>query len=139
MKITDVSLFKVRGTYDGPYFPPGDRQAQAMDIYPEYNRESRAKRRSEGPDTITEIYLEILTDEGITGIFGPIEDYQAFIIHKFLRILTRGNGEILSLNAMQFRSEAAPLGFSFCQISADRPVFLWDESLDLPFSFDDKT
>ena len=85
MKITDVSLYKVRGTYNGPYFPPGDRQAQAMDIYPEYNQESRARRRSEGPDTITEIYLEILTDEGITGIFGPIEDYQAFIIHKFLR------------------------------------------------------
>ncbi len=28
MKITDVSLFKVRGAYSGPYFPPGDRQAQ---------------------------------------------------------------------------------------------------------------
>ncbi len=85
MKITDVSLFRVRGTYDGPYFPPGDRQVQAMDIYPKFNRESRGRRRREGPDTISEIYLEILTDEGITGIFGPIEDYQAFIIHKFLR------------------------------------------------------
>lgn len=85
MKITDVSLFKVRGTYDGPYFPPGDRQVQALDLYPEFDHEIRARRRSEGPDTITEIYAEILTDEDITGIFGPIEDYQAFIIHKFLR------------------------------------------------------
>jgi hypothetical protein len=37
MKITDISLFKVRGAYSGPYFPPGDRQAQAIDIYPEFN------------------------------------------------------------------------------------------------------
>jgi len=86
MKITDVSLFKVRGAYTGPYFPPGDRQAQMIDIYPEFNAQTWvARRRDEGPEIITEIYVEILTDEGVTGLFGPIEDYQAFIIHKFLR------------------------------------------------------
>jgi L-rhamnonate dehydratase len=86
MKITDVSLFKVRGAYSGPYFPPGDRQAQAIDIYPEFNAQTWApRRRDEGPEIITEIYVEILTDEGVSGLFGPIEDYQAFIIHKFLR------------------------------------------------------
>ena len=86
MKITDVSLFKVRGAYSGPYFPPGDRQAQMMDIYPEFNAQTlAARRRDEGPEIITEIYVEILTDEGVSGLFGPIEDYQAFIIHKFLR------------------------------------------------------
>lgn len=86
MKITDVSLFKVRGAYSGPYFPPGDRQAQMMDIYPEFNAQAMSgRRRDEGPEIISEIYVEILTDEGVTGLFGPIKDYQAFIIHKFLR------------------------------------------------------
>ncbi|HNT75133.1 MAG TPA: enolase C-terminal domain-like protein [Anaerolineae bacterium] len=85
MQITDLVIFRVRGTYSGPYFPPGDRQAQAMDIYPEFNTQSWAHARETGPQTVSEIYVEILSDEGISGLFGPIEDTQAFIIHKFLR------------------------------------------------------
>ncbi len=91
MKITDVSLFKVRGAYSGPYFPPGDRQAQMMDVYPEFNALAMSgRRRDEGPEMISEIYVEVLTDEGLSGLFGPIEDYQAFIIHKFLRPFLMG-------------------------------------------------
>jgi len=85
MQITDVVLFKVRGTYTGPYFPPGNRQVQAMDIYPEFNTQSWAGVSQDEPHIIQEVYVEIHTDEGVSGMFGPIEDYQAFVIHKFLR------------------------------------------------------
>lgn len=85
MQITDIVIFRVHGMYSGPYFPPGDRQAQAMDIYPEFNTQSWARGRETGPQTVSEIYVEILTDAGVSGLFGPIEDPQAFIIHKFLR------------------------------------------------------
>ena len=80
MKITAVSSLKVRGMWNGPYFPRGNRQVQALDVYPEFNTESWAKGPSETLQSIQEIYLTIQTDEGITGMFGPIEDTQAFVI-----------------------------------------------------------
>lgn len=84
MKINDVKLTTLTGTYSGPVYPPGNRQSQALDIYPEFN--SRTPAQGHGnKNTISEIYLEILTDEGITGIFGPIESPQAFVVHEFLR------------------------------------------------------
>jgi L-rhamnonate dehydratase len=85
MQITDVSLFEVRGRWTDPTFPPGNRQAHMLDVYPEFNAQSWAKDRPDGPQEMREIYVEILTDAGVSGIFGPIERYQAFIIHEFLR------------------------------------------------------
>ena len=84
MKINDVILFKVHGTWQGPDLPPGNRQSQALDVYPEFNARNSGKG-PQGPQPISEIYLEITTDEGISGLFGPIDDYQAYIIRTFLR------------------------------------------------------
>ncbi|MCU0519939.1 MAG: hypothetical protein MUF84_04520 [Anaerolineae bacterium] len=84
MKITDVVLFRASGTWQSPPFPPGDRQSQATDIYPEFNARHWATEHP-SPHQISEIYVEIETDEGITGIFGPIEDYQADVIRSLLR------------------------------------------------------
>lgn len=84
MKITDVVLFRVHGTWQGPDFPPGDRQSQALDIYPEFGARG-AGGKAEGPQPISEIYVEIETDAGISGLFGPIDDDQAYIIRTFLR------------------------------------------------------
>ena len=85
MKITDVSLFQVSGRYTGPVFPPGDRQAKPLDIYPEFNQLPRAERVSEDAPTMRAIYVEVQTDEGVSGLFGPIEEYQALVIQRSLR------------------------------------------------------
>ena len=85
MKITDVSLFEVRGRWTGPAFPPGDRQAQMLDVYPEFNTQDWAKNRTDEPHEVRAIYVKIQSDAGATGLFGPIERYQAFVIHEFLR------------------------------------------------------
>jgi hypothetical protein len=37
MKITDVILFEINGHWYAPIYPPGDRQAHQLDIYPEFN------------------------------------------------------------------------------------------------------
>jgi hypothetical protein len=37
MKITDVALFRVHGRWSGPVYPPGERQARPIDLYPELN------------------------------------------------------------------------------------------------------
>jgi L-alanine-DL-glutamate epimerase-like enolase superfamily enzyme len=82
MKITEVSLFKLSGQWPGLTFPPGNRQAKAIDIYPEFNVEPPQANQAR---RIEAIYVEIETDEGISGLFGPIEETQAFVIRQSLR------------------------------------------------------
>ncbi len=55
MKITDVVLSRVYGTWLGEDFPEGNRQAQALDIYPEFNTK-RWVPKSVEPQQIHEIY-----------------------------------------------------------------------------------
>lgn len=83
MKITDVTLFRVHGHYSGPTFPAGQRQARQLDIYPEFNTGSVNTPQANAP--LHALYVEIQTDEGVTGFFGPIEDWQGFHIQQSLR------------------------------------------------------
>ena len=87
MKIIDIVTFEVRGMWENPFTGPGDRQAQQLDIYPEFNGRDWTKEAIASPQEISAIYVEIKTDEGQSGIFGPIEDDQAYIIHRFLKPL----------------------------------------------------
>lgn len=107
MKITDVQVFTVSGSYTGPDFPPGDRQAQQLDIYPEFNaRGNRLKgvgaqyasffapaaapaaQANEQP--LRAAYVEIQTDEGISGLWGPVQDFQYFFVLARLRAFLIG-------------------------------------------------
>jgi len=82
MKIEDVSVFRVGGRYDGPEFAPGDRQSQQLDIYPDAAAgEPKAGKR----DRISALYLQVTADDGASGLFGPIQETQAFVILKQLR------------------------------------------------------
>jgi L-rhamnonate dehydratase len=95
MKITNILLFEVHGHWNIPPYPPGDRQAQQLDIYPDFNAQDWARARQHGAQEIRAVYVEIQTDETdsgttISGLFGPIEAEQAFIIVKFLRPLLIG-------------------------------------------------
>ncbi len=85
MKITDVVLSRVTGQWEGANFPPGHRQAQAMDVYPELSRGEGWAQAAGEPRPIGELYVEVQTDEGVTGLFGPIEDAQGYVIDHFLR------------------------------------------------------
>ena len=85
MQITDVVLFQVRGPYSGPTFPPGDRQAQPLDRYPEFNRRSPSATPTNTPRESRALYAEIQTDSDLSGLFGPIEMPQAFVIAQTLR------------------------------------------------------
>lgn len=85
MKITDVSLFQVSGYWTGADFPPGERQARPLDVYPEFNQPAPPGPQYGEVREIKAIYVELLTDEGISGIFGPIQEAQAFVIQKSLR------------------------------------------------------
>jgi len=90
MKITDTLLFTIIGQWDAPDYANGDRQAQMLDIYPEYNAQDWARNRDSGHQEIKATYVEILTDGGASGIFGPIEAEQAFVVQEFLRPFLMG-------------------------------------------------
>ncbi len=85
MQITDVCLFEVRGPWAGPTFPPGNRQAQPLDVYPEFNQSPPNDTPTSAPQRIRAIYVEIQTDTDISGLFGPIEESQVPFIKQMLR------------------------------------------------------
>lgn len=90
MIITDTLLFTLKGQWNAPDYSKGDRQAQLLDIYPEFNAQDWAKNRTTGLQKIRATYVEITTDEDVNGLFGPIDEDQAFVIHKYLRQFLQG-------------------------------------------------
>lgn len=90
MRIDRVAVVKVTGPYAGPEFPPGDRQAQQLDIYPEFNARPAPSDWLPGRP-LTELYLEIGADDGTTGLWGAIDEMQAAIISRRLRPLLLGH------------------------------------------------
>ena len=88
MKIADVVVLRVSGTRSGPSFPPGSRQARPLDAYEEFNED--APVRGSGSGKMNALYVEVQTDEGISGLFGPIQRPQAFVILDLLRPFLSG-------------------------------------------------
>jgi L-rhamnonate dehydratase len=125
MKITDVTILRVSGRYTGPHFPPGNRQTKSLDIYPEFNVESDTTV-AERP--ISALYVEIQTDEGISGIFGPIEEPNAFTIRHVLRPLLLGRDPLaneLLLDLMLRLDRHGRNGYFVTGVSSV-DIALWD-------------
>ena len=92
MKITDVRLFQLRGTMEfaGEFWE--ERLIRPIDVYPEHKSEGPAwlEKLEEGKYRMSSIFLEIVTDDGVTGIGGPITLEHAFIIDTQLKALLVG-------------------------------------------------
>jgi L-rhamnonate dehydratase len=124
MQIIDVQLFHVRGPWSGPAFPPGDRQAQPLDRYPEFNRTAPAA----APAEMRAIYVEIQTDANLSGLFGPIDMAQAFMIAQTLRPFLIGRDPLaieLLWDQMQRMNRHGRSGTFMTAISAI-DCALWD-------------
>jgi L-alanine-DL-glutamate epimerase-like enolase superfamily enzyme len=87
MKITDVRLHQVSGTlpFEGVFWE--ERLIQPIDVYPEYRNRQRKEMRTTDDRglPISSIFIEIETDEGITGIGGPTTLDVAFIAWRQFR------------------------------------------------------
>jgi L-rhamnonate dehydratase len=92
MKITDVRLFQLRGTMQFPGEFWEERLIRPIDVYPEHKTEGPAwlEKLEEGTYRMTSIFLEIVTDEGVNGIGGPITLEYAFIVDTQLKSLLIG-------------------------------------------------
>lgn len=82
MKISDIQIFRVEGEGQGSPFPEGNRQAKQLDVYAEFNTDASG---SVGARSVRALYVQIETDEGASGLFGPIQNHQAFVIDTMLR------------------------------------------------------
>ena len=125
MKITDVVLFRISGRYTGPQFAPGSRQAKALDIYPEFNMDGDTSL-TERP--ISALYVEIQTDEGVSGFFGPIEEPNAFTIRHSLRAFLIGRDPLATelLSDQMLRMDRHGKSGYFVTGASAIDIALWD-------------
>lgn len=92
MKIDQVRLRQVAGTlaFDGEFWE--ERLVRPLDIYPRFAAAGAEwlPRIDEGHYRIQTYFVEIVADEGVVGIGGPISVDQAFLIDRELRPLLEG-------------------------------------------------
>ncbi len=81
MKIAEVRLFRVEG--EGPAWAFEDRPVEPLDLYPDHVRPSAGA--GDAPSRVVARYVEILTDDGPVGTYGPIDPRQAFLVATVLR------------------------------------------------------
>jgi L-rhamnonate dehydratase len=86
MKITDVRLFRVEG--EGPAWEFDDRSVEALDLYPLHVRATAGA--GDESSHLSAVYVEVVTDKGISGHYGPIDSRQASLIATDLRGLVLG-------------------------------------------------
>ena len=125
MLIAEVSLFRITGDMPDPGFPPGDRQAHMLDVYAEFNRDRPVQP---GTRRVSEIYVEVVSDAGLSGIFGPIDETQAFVIDRHLRPFLEGRDPLATealLDQMLRRHRHGRSGLYVTGISAI-DCALWD-------------
>ena len=93
MRVTELRLRQLRGVmeFGGDFWE--ERLIRPIDIYPEHRAEGPAflDKLGEGSYRIEATFVELLTDEGVSGTGGPISLDQAFIIDTQLRGLVEGS------------------------------------------------
>ncbi|HET6182906.1 MAG TPA: enolase C-terminal domain-like protein [Acetobacteraceae bacterium] len=97
MKITAVRLLRLAGTLrtDGPLWE--ERLVRPIDIYPEYRiRDEFEGGRQTGADrfALEQYFLKIETDDGPSGLAGPLPDMVAIAVARQLRPILRGQDPI---------------------------------------------
>lgn len=82
MKITAIRLFQLEGILEHPDEFWEERLVRPLDIYPEHKAEGGDYSPKIGPGQYRIIsgFVEVQTDEGVTGLGGPITADQAGVI-----------------------------------------------------------
>jgi L-alanine-DL-glutamate epimerase-like enolase superfamily enzyme len=81
VKITAVRLFRVEGR--GPAWAFENRAVEQLDLYPDHAGATAGAGDVDAP--LTAWYVAIDTDDGPSGLYGPIDRRQAFLIATELR------------------------------------------------------
>jgi len=136
MKITDVRCFQVTGHDDKPSPRRETRKCQPLDVYEELKQREPDPIGPAAPPApapkdrpvVQAIYVEIATDGGLTGMYGPLLKEQAFIILSKYRSFLIGRdplaGEAL-WDQMRGLDRHARTGYMMMALSA-LDCALWD-------------
>jgi L-alanine-DL-glutamate epimerase-like enolase superfamily enzyme len=135
LKITNVRLRELTGTIkhpDGPFWE--ERLIRPVDIYPEYQAQTGRTANwqpvvpGETESAIKLIFIELDTDEGVTGVGGPVSHDVATLLHIGYRDFLVGHDPISSerlWDIMYRRGVHDRKGVPMFAISAI-DVALWD-------------
>jgi len=118
MKIVDVKLRQLQGTMEYPGVLWEERGARPLDIYPAFRQLSAADtvgRQTpavgDGRYRLTQVFLNIETDEGITGVVGPLTgDATAFYLAVQLKPLLIGQNPLATEYLWDVMYRNAPNG-----------------------------
>jgi len=93
MRITKVRLFQLEGVMEFPGDFWEERLVRPIDIYPERKAEGASRttpKTADGKYRIESGFVEVETDEGVSGLGGPIGGDQAQVIARQLAPLIVG-------------------------------------------------
>ncbi len=139
MKITDIKLRQLTGVMEveGTYFE--ERLVRPLDIYEEFRSQNDTQRGRQIDDShleLTAVYAQVETDEGATGIAGPLMPAVAYQVWKQKDLLigrdpiaTEFLWDIMHRSAAHGRQGEPMMGISAIDIA------LWDlkgKSLGMP-------
>ena len=139
MKITDLVLLEVTGSFPVEEVRSEERIVNPLDAYPEFGRVPWRASSHQPGDLLEhrDVYLEVRTDEGITGLFGPVDGPHVTILRDELRGFVVGR-DPLAIEAiwdlLLRRNRHARAGYYMMAMSA-LDCALWDlkgKALGLP-------
>lgn len=87
LKITDVQIWRLHGSYEGITGINNQRQTRPLHVYPE-NRPAPYREPAEGQRTTIRKaynYLIIKTDKGLDGIYGPVDNEACVVVERQLK------------------------------------------------------
>jgi L-rhamnonate dehydratase len=130
MKITELVLLEVSGD-----FPPDELQSQErlvnpLDVYPEFAARPHAPQRPDPAQKIahTQVYLEVRTDEDVSGLFGPVDSHQLPVLRHEIRDFVVGRDPLATEKVWDLllrRNRHAHSGYYMMAVSA-LDCALWD-------------
>ncbi|MFC1899527.1 enolase C-terminal domain-like protein [Chloroflexota bacterium] len=136
MKITNVRLRKLDGSMTQLPFSREERFRRPTDIYPEFkalrNERTIPTPNASGLYPISRIFVQIDTDEGVSGIGGPVgslgPNAPSFYIEAALKPLLIGRDPIASemLWDLMYRSNTAGRAGDYMRAISYVDIALWD-------------
>lgn len=87
LKISAVEMWQIEGTVETNRMAPPQYQAQPIHVYDELRPKpiEGDNERKTGRGRASRLYLKIKTDAGVQGLYGPIDQEAAIVVHRQLR------------------------------------------------------
>jgi L-rhamnonate dehydratase len=134
MKITDIRLRKLEGTLPEPPFAREERGRAPGDIYPEFKvrRVPAPAHTGKGPFKFSRIFVQVDTDEGVSGIAGPVAaqgvNLPSFYIETVIKPLLIGRNPIASelLWDLMYRTYTQGRKGDYMRAVSYVDIALWD-------------